>query len=478
MPRLGQLARNFSAVTGVRVVTALVSFAFFVLLARVWEPEELGRFATLYALFFILQHIPMLGLHQPVVRDIAQDPGRTRELATNVLALSLVGAVVFGALLVLVGTRVYDDPMHGSIRLLAVALLPCALTATSEVVLMAQERMASISAVQAVESVTRTLAWTVVLLAGGSLTDLFVVFLACRVLAVVLYFTRTGTLRHLDLGAVSSVALRGLAGFVPTFLAIHLLMQVMHRLDFILLSKLGGMDDVGMYSAPYKIYESLLVVPQILTVVLYPRFARLFEESEDGVTRAAGRLSRFSVMAGLPAAITLAFLAEPIMRVVFGAEFVPAARALVWLAVVPVIAAANFALGMALHVSHNQHLDLRTLLVTAGAYGILLSTMIPAWGFVGAAVATALAETLQFAIRYAAVRRTVGVVSLQALLGPSAVAGAAMAACAVVLTGMVGLLPAVALGAVAYVGVLFAARGFTGSDLRDLRGMVLSGSET
>ena len=51
--KLSLPAKNFSAVTLARFLTIALSFPFFVLLARVWDPSHLGAFTLLWALYFV-----------------------------------------------------------------------------------------------------------------------------------------------------------------------------------------------------------------------------------------------------------------------------------------------------------------------------------------------------------------------------------------------------------------------------------------
>ncbi len=272
--RTGLLA-GFVSMSLLRLVSAVLSFALVVYLARQMGPAALGAYALVTSVFVLLQFVPLMGLHVALTRDAAAMPERTGRQLVNGLALALPVSVI-----VLLGTGLAGTFMTWEqaetprwIWIIAFAFLPTAFTTVVEAVLVGRERTGVVAAVGLLENVGRTLASLAALYAGFGLDALFVLFSAGRLLAAAAYLGMADVRnllerRHLDPGA-----LRELCRQIPTFFTIMLLAQLMERLSFLLLAPLAGVKALGVYAACYKLYELSLMVPRILSMLLLPRFA-------------------------------------------------------------------------------------------------------------------------------------------------------------------------------------------------------------
>ena len=112
---------------------------------------------------------------------------------------------------------------------------------------------------------------------------------------------------------VASYGLRGQVGGLITLLNL--------RLDFAVLGAMAGPAVLGAYAVASKYAELLRLPGTALTWVFYPRLAKL-EPSEAATV--ARRMVRPALVGVLIAAIPVALLAAPVMRILYGASFGPA----------------------------------------------------------------------------------------------------------------------------------------------------------
>lgn len=163
------------------------------------------------------------------------------------------------------------------------------------------------------------------------------------------------------------------------------------RLDFILCNFYLDAAAVGYYSTSATIGEMLWFIPQTLSVVLLPQVARVSASEARHLT---SRVCRSTIWLSLIAALVLAALAKPIIALVFGAEFLPAAPALllllpgiVFYCVTNLIT--SYVVGRGHPQENNRALALAFLTnLLANLY------VIPRWGILGAAFASTLSYTL------------------------------------------------------------------------------------
>jgi O-antigen/teichoic acid export membrane protein len=283
------------------------------------------------------------------------------------------------------------------------------------------------------------------------------------------YFLACDLRPVLCLGRCSREVVAGLLSLAPTFFGILLLAACINRLDFVMLSKLGTLEQVGLYAAPYRIYEMALMVPSVLALALFPLFAASAAAPGAQLEDLARQVLRVSLTAGLPCAIALAFLAEPAMVLLFGDAFAPAAPVLATLAILPVLAAADQALTMVLLATGHEQLDLAALGCAGLFYVIALAILIPSQGILGAALATAAATTVQLTVRYRLIRTVMGLRSMMDIVLRPTLAGAVMVVTAWAVRPLSIALALVAGGAV-YAATLAASKAVTRADLRWVRG--------
>jgi O-antigen/teichoic acid export membrane protein len=471
---LRRIIRSFFSAAFMRLVSAGLSFVFFVLLARARGDVALGEFSTVLAFFIFSQNLPLLGLHLALIRDVSADHASLPRLGANAAVLGLAASIPCAAALGLVGLFLYPPSTHAAFALVALSLIPSAVIAVSESLLTAQERVDVVATLSVAENLARVLLWLGVLWSGLSTTAFFAVLLATRVGAVAAHY-RWGRLRPLARRAlVDATVLRRLLGMCPTFLAILLLAAGINRLDFLVLSRMGTLKDVGLYAAAYRVYEMALMVPQLLSVALYPALSRAIQRSPEASAEIVRKVFRVYTLLGVPCAVLLLYGSAPLLQLIYGARFETAHVALEWLVAAPLLAALDQVLTTVLFAHHRQNLDLKVLIVSCGTYAVLLGTLIPRHGYEGAAAATLIVAALQVAFRYWIVRTRLGMQGLLSVLARPLAAGLVMA----VVCHLTSALPLVATAAAAlaaYAVALPALGGLSWSELRGLRSALAGG---
>ncbi|MFG1912001.1 lipopolysaccharide biosynthesis protein [Kribbella sp. NPDC048928] len=176
---------------------------------------------------------------------------------------------------------------------------------------------------------------------------------------------------------VASYGLRGQVGGLITLLNL--------RLDVAILGAIAGPAILGGYAVASKYAELLRLPGTALTWVFYPRLAKL-EQSE--AARAARRMIRPSLIGIMVAAVPVALLAAPVLRLLYGASFgaaVTPARVLV----AGMILAGGSGVASAYLYGRGTP-GLNSIVLGAGLVitVVLDVTLIPRYGALGAAVAS------------------------------------------------------------------------------------------
>ena len=164
------------------------------------------------------------------------------------------------------------------------------------------------------------------------------------------------------------------------------------RVAVVLLSLIASPHETGLYSAAFRTVEVLLIVPQLAVSTVLPIFAHAASKDRDRLAYGVDRTFRTAAVFGGGLAVVLALGAPFAIAVVAGPDFSGAANMLriqaVGLGIALVTAVFTYAL-----LSLRMHRELLYANLAALAVSVVLTLALgSAWGGVGAATATAIAE--------------------------------------------------------------------------------------
>jgi len=219
------------------------------------------------------------------------------------------------------------------------------------------------------------------------------------------------------------------------FFAFWVLGSLYYRIDTILLSKLTSAAVLGWYGAAYRLFDTLVFLPNIVaSAILFPILAQLSTQSQPALRRAMVKGLDIILIVGMPICVGLLVLAEPIIRLIYRPpEYVHAVPALQWLAVGLLLLYVNSILGVTL-VSLNKERKLTLVAGLALVVNLSLNlALIPPFQHVGAAFTTAATEGFILVYLLAVTPRDL---LARSTLGVLAKAGVACAAMALVLVGL------------------------------------------
>jgi O-antigen/teichoic acid export membrane protein len=225
---------------------------------------------------------------------------------------------------------------------------------------------------------------------------------------------------------------RGIGGIVQPVLTLgasQCLGLMSYNVGSILIGILLGPGPVGWYAAAYKPVTAALAAPVTYYQGLFPALSRSFHEDRETFRRILLRSVRLSAIFAIPVGIGGTLLAEPVIRLLFGAGYepsVPALQLLSWSAVL-VMLRGNFR--HTLNAVGKQRLDLICAAAAAVVNVALNLALIPRYGITGAAAATVTSEVAWFFLAWYLFSRHVAAVPLLAALWRPVIAGMAMAAC-------------------------------------------------
>lgn len=172
-------------------------------------------------------------------------------------------------------------------------------------------------------------------------------------------------------------------------------------------------DEVGIYRTAALSATSVAFGQQVVAAVVAPQFARFHATGETArLQRVVTASTRATLLLTAPAVLAVALGGGWFLGQVFGAEYVDASAALSVLLVGQAVDALVGPVGMLLMMTGHEGDTAKGTLVGAGANVVLNLVLVPRFGAVGAAVATAASLSAMNLLLWTTARRRLGIQTL------------------------------------------------------------------
>ncbi|HPW37503.1 MAG: oligosaccharide flippase family protein [Bacteroidales bacterium] len=169
---------------------------------------------------------------------------------------------------------------------------------------------------------------------------------------------------------------------------------IYYKIDIVLLGILSSSEQVGFYTASYRIIEASFLIPIVITNALYPRLSLLWADDYKGFARVFRRTILALTLVSLLAGAGIIALSQQIIDILFGWEFLPSAGILCLLAGVLFMVYPGYMLIYSLVIMGRQR-GYFYISLSAAVINILLNFFfIPIWQAKGAAAATIVTEAM------------------------------------------------------------------------------------
>ena len=464
-----RIAKNSLAPIILNLFNRGIDFAFAFIMLRMLGPANAGVYYYAIVIFGWFDILTNFGLNTFLMREVARHRDEAGRYLFNTTLLRLGLAIIGVPLLVifLVSRQAAVSPALepeaiAAIVLLYAGLLPNSISTGLTALFYAFEKAefpAAITTISTIVKVTVGLAtlllgWGVVGLAGGAVITNLVT------LGVLAWLARP-LVRDFFHQRLERVLMRHMLGESWPLMLNHLLATVFFKIDVVLMEAINGNTVVGQYSTAYKWLDALNIIPAFLTMALLPVMARQAHEDRAGLKRNYTLAVKLLVMTALPVAVMTTFIAEPLIHMLGGAEYLPAGgialQIMIW----------SIPIGWINSVTNYVivALDRQRTLTIAFAVGVGFNlitnlALLPAYSYRAAAVITIFSEGALFVSFYWIIHQEIGAMRWERALWRPALAALGLL---VVMVGVWQAAPLVglALSPVVYGVALVLLRPFT-----------------
>lgn len=465
--------RDVAVQIGSRLLNLALGVVVTALVVRTLGDAGYGEWSTLLVTVQIATYFMELGLSSVAMREAAARPEEEGDWVGALVAVQLLLSipVVLAGVGIVVGLSAGDGEMLVAGFLL---LLGIPLSVGSSLDVVYSLRMANWvpMVVLTINSVVWGAAVAAIHLAGGGLVELAIAMTATTLVTATIQSVAALRVAPFNMRPSRHAMGRLLRVGIPVGIS-GMLIVLYGRIDQILVFEIGGHDDAGYYGAVYQTLERAQVIPISVMATLAPVIASAWPLRRERMLRVVRLCVEFMSIGSLGALAFAIVAAEPVVTLLFGREFAPAAPALPVLGGAFVFICFGYLTGNLMLV-----LGMTRQMVIVGLVALVANVaanfaVIPAYGFVGAAWVTFATEVIVVMIGFAFVStrlplRKMPLQRLARVALSAALLGGGLAALSELGVPLGGLVAAAVL---AYPALLLGLRAVAVDELRALKAL-------
>lgn len=412
-----------------RLLSAAILFGLAVLLARTLGPEQFGVYSFIFALMQVSVTIGRGGLPNILVRDVAVsrakgDIGLARSylrLGWMVAApMALLMAILYGVVLLLQLTGDMPVP-HGAAvggmvyiaTMILVGMLEAGLRGSGRILLGQFAELLIRPSIQFVIVAFAVLGLThqapdAHLALGAAVTS----GLCALCFTLVAYFRATNILDPVPASDKKPAFLRGLLTMSGTLW----IAAINSQLNLILLGFFGVEADVGTFQIAAQLTTLMTLGLLAANASMAPEMSRLMvstaEEDMQRLQKLSSRSCEMSLAFGLPLGVIYLLFGNTLIPLIFSTPFSGAYWPTAILALGQLLNIGLGSVATLLYSNHQEGVVFHAVIVAMIANVLLCLLLIPAYGAIGSALASAVSLGIWNGISFIRLRAAKGIVSL------------------------------------------------------------------
>ncbi len=392
-------SRNGILLLSARGINMLSQFALFLAISRLMGQEALGVFSFVVSTTILGTYISNLGMDTLITREAApHSPADGENLLSNLLSLKLISSVLAYSC---INLSFLFLPLESSVqRQLLIYSTVIFLNSISSLLWFygdAFDRFLLHGILWASNHFIRAALGLLVLFSGGYLERVLMGLVVAEVFSLGLSWMLTNRwVGKVRIRADVAVWENALQKAWPIALG-GLLGAVSFRIDVSILQILRGPQEVGIYSAAFKLVEVMHVLPSSLSLSIFPRLSRTFQGAGVSQTaRITRRLLFLTFSLGMASSLILYSAAPFIIRLLYGTGFDES------IPVLQILVLKIFFIFLSLPLSYmliavGEERKMTGILAVSALCSITINLLLaPGYGRYGAALASVASEVLLF----------------------------------------------------------------------------------
>ncbi len=383
--------------SGISTLTNFFLFILLIFVGRELGVQEYGIFTFALAFVTMFELLTDFGLRDISVRNVARNKALTEKYIGNIIIWKLLLCVVIYMIIIIVMNILqYDSRTKLVVYILALSSFLKSFKQSFRIFFQVHDRFDLDTLLVCVERFSLLIICMMALIFWKQLIIFALFFTGVRLLdfiitLLVLKRKIISFKLQFDFNFMKQLQMEAVP--LGTF---YFVLVILSSISTVMLSKMCGFREVGLYNAAFQIYEGVTILPTIFYAVILPRLSELYTTEPQHHRQLSIDVVKYMFVIALPLVTYGIVLSQFFIQKFFEADFIEAVLALQILFFGIAFQFPNWMLNTIL-ISINK----QKKILYFGFIGLLLNIilnliLIPRFTYEGAAVATVLAEALMF----------------------------------------------------------------------------------
>lgn len=408
-----RVARNLGALFGGQAITWTMTLIWTLVVPRALGAVGFGILVSAQSVAGVLGIVLGMGTRNYLVRETVIDRPAGPKLVGTAIALRLAVAPMVG-LAAVVWARLahYGHDATVVLYLITAMTILMLLTEPLQAAFQAIERMKYLAFADIVNKSAQSIIGIALVLLGFKVVGIAI---DMAVMAVVVLFLTFWWLRpHFQIDLKTNVNLMAhMTKQSVAYWAFGLFGMIYFWIDTIMLSLMTRSEVVGWYGASTQLFQTLMFLPVLIQTAWLPRLVGAFVNGRRELVETARAPVELVLVIGVPLAVGVALVADPLIHVVYGPGFAQAVPVMMILAICIPLIYLNIILASVLLAAKRQVVWTAVMAGAAVVNPLMNLVLIPLTeqryhnGAIGAAISLVLTELVMDVVGFFMVGRHV-----------------------------------------------------------------------
>jgi len=465
------IAKNTSYFTVALILQKVISFSYFIIIARSIGPENLGKyyfaisFTTVFAIFVDI------GMSAVLIREIAKRKEKAEKYLQNVIGLKLILSLLsLGTVFALINLMGYPELTKHLVYLSSIAMILDSFTLVffgvsrgfhnlswESFAVVVYQFIILILGVTFLQ-LNLSLRWLISVVAIASISN----FLYSG--SLILFRWKLKLMPRFDGKIIKQIITMALP-----FALFGIFQRFYTYFDSILLSMLAGDTYVGLYSVAFKMTFALQFLPLAFVASLYPAMSTYYIENNKKLVQSFERAMNYLIIIALPISFGIIILAEQII-LIFKSEYSGSVLPLQIIIASLIFIFASYPVGSLLNACDRQKINSSNMAIVLAISIAMNLMLIPRYQAVGASITVLTTNALLLILGMLWVPKIIEYKPLKnaKVFLKSIVAGMIMGTFLFYCKDMISIWLIIPIGGVIYFTLLYVIKGYTKEDARSI----------
>ena len=289
-----------------------------------------GQWSLILLLIGFFGLIADFGVDRLTVRDVARDLDASSKYLSNTFVFKLLSLLpatsMFLGVVFLAG---YPEEL---VKLFLIALpmfFLGVLASPFSSVIQAHERIYLLSIVDIGLGFLTSISGITLLYFGSGIRGLLILNIVSSMARFSILFFVTRSIIHRMWHPIQLHFLRKLIKSALPFAILNILALIHWKVDYFMISKILGEEQLGLYAAAFKIFENIVFLVMAINSSLYPSVSALFGESREKLRRIYEGFQKYFIIVSIPITSIIYLFAREIILILYGSQYMGSVNVLI-----------------------------------------------------------------------------------------------------------------------------------------------------